>query len=75
MRATSGSGSISETTAQSILEFHRGPILCMQSNDELLITGSEDKKIFITDLRMTKSYLKKIEVVYKDEILIDLIIN
>jgi hypothetical protein len=43
--------------------FHKGPIISLQTDENLVITAAEDKKIFITDLRMTNSYLKKIEVI------------
>ena len=54
-----------ESGAASPLEliFHKGPIISLQTDDNLLITASEDKKIFITDLRMTNTYFKKIEVI------------
>ena len=42
--------------------FHKGPIISLQTDANLVISASEDKRIFITDLRMPNSYLKKIEV-------------
>jgi WD40 repeat protein len=45
-----------------ILSMHHGAVVNLKVKNEILISASEDKNVFISDLRMANNPFKRLEV-------------